>query len=111
MTSKHPKRYDIWLVNLDPTLGSEINKIRPVVIVSDELMNKYLDTVVACPLTTSIHTQWRSRIQIQCSGKLAEIAVDQIRILSKSRLIKKIDHLSNDNAQQLRITITQMYGE
>jgi mRNA interferase MazF len=57
MKSKHLKRYDIWLANLDPTLGSEINKTRPVVIVSDELMNKYLGTVVACPLTTKIHTQ------------------------------------------------------
>ncbi len=80
-------------------------------IVSDELMNKHLDTIVACPLTTTIHTQWRSRIQIQCSGKSAEIAVDQIRTLSKNRLIKKIDHLNHDNAQQVRITITQMYGQ
>ena len=46
------KRYEIYLANLDPTIGSEIQKTRPVVVVSDDLMNKYLDTVVTCPLTT-----------------------------------------------------------
>ena len=110
MTYNHPKRYDIFLANLDPTIGSEIKKTRPVVIVSDELMNKYLETIVACPLTSKIHKKWRSRIQIICKNKLSEIAVDQIRTISKLRLIKKIDSLNSKNALQLRITITEMYG-
>jgi len=105
------KRYEIYLANLDPTVGSEIRKTRPVVIISDNLMNKMLSTVVACPLTTKLHPKWRSRIQVNCAGKKAEIAVDQIRTLSKSRLIKKLDAIKSDQAMILRQLITEMYGE
>ena len=60
------KRYEIYLANLDPTIGSEIRKTRPIVVVSDDLMNKTLATIVACPLTTKLHPGWRSRIQTIC---------------------------------------------
>lgn len=103
-------RYDIFLVNLDPTIGSEINKTRPAVIISDELLNRHLKTVVACPLTTSIHRNWRSRIQTVCAGQDAEIAIDQIRAISKLRLIKRLDRLSPGTAAELRHVITEMYG-
>ena len=105
------KRYKIYLANLDPTLGSEIRKTRPVVIVSDNLMNKILSTVVACPLTTKLHSKWRSRIQVDCAGKKAEIAVDQIRTLSKLRLVKQLDEITADQALILRQLISEMYGE
>jgi len=105
------KRYEIYLANLDPTVGSEIRKTRPVVIISDNLMNKMLSTVVACPLTTKLHSKWRSRVQVVCAGKKAEIAVDQIRTLSKSRLIKQLDTIKADHALILRQLITEMYGE
>jgi len=111
MNSKQVKRYEIYLTNLESTLGSEINKTRPVVIVSDDNMNKYLETIVVCPLTTKTHEQWRSRIQIQCKGKTCEIAVDQIRTISKTRLIKSLDKLTHNAAQQLRRVISEMYGE
>ncbi len=105
------KRYEIYLANLDPTQGSEIRKTRPVVVVSDNLMNKMLSTIVACPLTTKLHPRWRSRVQVNCVGKKAEIAVDQIRTLSKSRLIKKLDNITLDEASIMRQLITEMYGE
>ena len=105
------KRYEIYLANLDPTIGSEIRKTRPVVIVSDDLMNKYLDTVVTCPLTTKLHPTWRSRIETICAGQKAEIAVDQIRAISKKRLIKKLGKLQRGIPSHLRKLITEMYGE
>ncbi|MBN1905219.1 MAG: type II toxin-antitoxin system PemK/MazF family toxin [Deltaproteobacteria bacterium] len=105
------KRYEIYYADLNPTIGNEIKKIRPVVIVSQNEMNKYLDTVVVCPLTSKLHPQWRSRIQIKCAQKNAEIAVDQIRTISKQRLKSKIDQLSTGKAAQLRKLITDMYGE
>lgn len=105
------KRYSIYLANLDPAIGSEIRKTRPVVIVSDDTMNKFLQTVVACPLTTQLHPEWRSRIQTTCEGKPAEIAVDQIRTISKLRLIKKLDKLPPTDITLLRQLITEMYGE
>ena len=104
-------RYGIYWANLDPVIGAEISKTRPVVVVSDDLMNAHLQTVVTCPLTTSLHPMWRSRIQIDVKGKEGEIAVDQIRTLSKKRLISKIDVLSSDDAMTLRMLISEMYGE
>ena len=105
------ERYGIYLANLDPTRGSEIAKTRPVVIISQDEMNRHLDTVVVCPLTTQLHPQWRSRIQIVCAKKKAEIAPDQIRTISKQRLGKRIDRLTPSIAAQLRHLITEMYGE
>jgi len=105
------KRYEIYYASLDPTIGREIQKTRPVVIISRNQMNKYSDTVVVCPLTTKLHPRWRHRIQITCADKPAEIAVDQIRTVSKQRLGQKIDELSSEKAAELRHIITHMYGE
>ena len=105
------KRYEIYFADLNPTIGSEIKKVRPVVIISQDEMNQYLETVVVCPLTSELHPQWRTRLQIKCANKEAEVAVDQIRTISKKRLKKKIDELSKIKAAQLRKLITDMYGE
>ena len=105
------KRYEIYFADLNPTIGSEIKKVRPVVIISQNEMNKYLETVVVCPLTSTLHPRWKTRLRIECAKKEAEIAVDQIRTISKQRLKKKIDNLSKTKAAQLRKLITDMYGE
>ncbi|MGV8056441.1 MAG: type II toxin-antitoxin system PemK/MazF family toxin [Smithellaceae bacterium] len=107
----NPKRYTIYFADLNPTIGSEISKVRPVVVVSQDAMNQYLETVVICPLTSRLHPKWRSRLQITCAGKTAEIAVDQIRTISKKRLKDGIDQLPTAQASQLRRIITEMYGE
>lgn len=86
-------------------------KIRPVVIVSLDVLNACLQTVTVCPLTSQLHPEWRSRLQIRCGRRPAEIAVDQIRTVSKTRLGKKIDELTTENAAELRRIITEMYGE
>ena len=104
----YPRRYTIYLADLNPAVGGEIQKVRPVVVVSLDVMNQFLDTVVVCPLTTSLHPHWRGRMQIQCAGKEAEIAVDQIRTISKQRLKRRIDNLFGDDAAQLRRLITEM---
>lgn len=105
------KRYDIVWAELDPARGSEIAKTRPVVIVSLDVLNLALATVTVCPLTSQLHPEWRSRVQIMCAGKPAEIAVDQIRTISKQRLKRKLDTLSESDAAALRRVITEMYGE
>ncbi|CCK80244.1 PemK-like protein [Desulfobacula toluolica Tol2] len=105
------KRYEIYFADLNQTIGSEIKKVRPVVIISQDEMNTHLETVVVCPLTSKLHPQWRTRLQIKCVNKKSEIAVDQIRTISKQRLKKKIDKLSNTKSAQLRKLITDMYGE
>lgn len=105
------ERYDILLASLDPTQGSEMAKTRPVAVVSPDAMNAALGTAVVCPLTTKLHPKWRSRIQISCAGKPAEIAVDQIRTISQSRLGRRIDVLKPVAAEELRRLISEMYGD
>ena len=104
-------RYAIYLADLNPTRGAEIAKTRPVVVVSRDEMNRNLDTIVVCPLTTKLHPRWRSRIPVTCARRKAEIAVDQIRAISKNRLVKRLDDLSTLDAPRLRRLIVEMYGE
>ena len=78
-------------------------------VISKKEMNKYSDTVVVCPLTTNLHPQWRSRIQISCANRQAEIAVDQIRTISRKRLGRQIDVLDKDVAAKLTGLIEMMY--
>jgi mRNA interferase MazF len=104
------KRYEIRWAALDPVQGSEMAKTRPVVIVSLDVLNAQLETVTVCPLTTQLHPTWRTRLSCRVGGQPAEIAVDQIRTISKARIGKKLGTLSEDEARALRWLITEMYG-
>jgi mRNA interferase MazF len=84
---------------------------RPVVIVSLDTLNQRLQRVTVCPLTTGLHPTWRSRLQVKMGRRNAEIAVDQIRTISKGRLGSRLGVLSKDEASLLRRIITEMYGE
>jgi mRNA interferase MazF len=105
------KRYEIRWASLDPVHGAEMAKTRPVVIVSLDVLNDCLQTVSICPLTSRQHAGWRSRLAVKLAGRDAEIAVDQIRTVSKFRLGDKAGVLSDDEAAALRRLITEMYGE
>jgi len=105
------ERYGIYLADLNPTRGAEIAKTRPVLVVSRDEMNRYLDTIGVCPLTAQLHPRWRSRIPVTCARRKAEIAVDQIRTISKDRLVKRLDSLSVTDAARVRRLIVEMYGE
>lgn len=105
------KRYEVRRAHLDPTTGAEMAKTRPVVIVSLDVLNQQLATVTVCPLTSQLHPTWRTRLGVRVARKHAEIAVDQIRTISKVRLGRKLGTLSAVDAGQLRRLITEMYGE
>ena len=105
------KRYEIRWAKLEPVLGSEIGKTRPVVIVSLDALNATLNTVTICPITSQLHPRWRTRLGIRCAGRPAEVAVDQIRTLSKARLGGLVGTLSSAAAAELRLLIQQMYAE
>ena len=105
------KRYEVRWASLDPTEGSEMAKMRPVVIVSLDVLNERLQTVTVCPLTSQLHPGWRTRLGIRIAHRDAEIAVDQIRTVSKSRLGRKLGALTDRDARALRRLITEMYGE
>ena len=105
------RRYEIRWARLDPGRGAEMAKTRPVVIVSLDALNERLQTVTVCPLTTQLHPAWRTRLSLRVRRRDVEIAVDQIRTISKSRLGKKLATLSEKEAGALRRLITEMYGE
>ena len=104
------KRDEIYWTRLDPVEGSEIGKTRPCVIVSLDVLNRVLATVVVCPLTSQLHPDWRSRLQVNVKGKPSEIAADQIRTVSKSRLGKRLGALSALDAAALRRLLGEMYA-
>jgi len=81
------------------------------VIVSLDALNARLQTITVCPLTTQLHPAWRTRLAVRIGRRPAEVAVDQIRTISKARLGKKLGNLSADEAAALRRLITEMYGE
>lgn len=110
MVAARIERYGVYLADLDPVRGREIAKTRPVVVISQEEMNRHLGTVVVCPMTTSLHPRWRSRVQAVCAGRKAEIAVDRIRTISKERLVRRLDSLQPAAAAQVRQLIVEMYG-
>lgn len=95
-------------MNLDPTIGREVQKSRPCVVVSSEAM-AVSGMVVVCPLTTTLHPSWSHRLQILCGKKKAEIMPDQIRAVSIERLGKLIDVLSDADAQSLRDLLAKLY--
>ena len=104
------KRYEIRLAALDVE-GAETAEPRPAVIVSIDALNEHLQTVTICPLTSRLHPSWRSRLTVRLGRRDAEIAVDQIRGVSKSRIGAKVGTLSEKDAGALRRLITEMYGE
>ena|SRR6266498_4567982 len=88
------KRFEVWLVNLEPTLGSEINKTRPCLVISPDVTNKHLNTVTIAAMTSTIKP-YPTRITCIFKKRTGQIALDQIRSIDKIRLVKKlgvIDH-------------------
>jgi mRNA interferase MazF len=105
------ERYAVHWVALDPARGSELRKTRPAVVVSLDPLNRALETVVVCPLTGQLHPGWRTRLQVKVGGKKSEIAADQIRVVSKARLGRKLSLLSTADAAALRRLLSEMYGD
>lgn len=85
------KRFDVFLVNLDPTIGSEIKKTRPAVIISPDSMNSSrLKTVIIAPMTSTIKDNFPTRILTEFNDKKGQIALDQMRSIDRSRIVKKL---------------------
>lgn len=85
------KRFDVFLVNLDPTIGSEIKKTRPAVIISPDAMNlSRLKTVIIAPMTSTIKDNFPTRILIEFKDKKGQIALDQLRSIDRARIVKKL---------------------
>ena len=101
-------QYEIVLVNLDPTIGSEIKKTRPCVIISPNEMNKYLRTIVVAPMTTK-SKKYPTRIEVKHDNKIGWIVIDQIRTIDKRRIIKTLGRLSQPEIKEVKSIIRETY--
>lgn len=98
-------RFDVFLVNLDPTVGHEIQKTRPCLVISPNEMNRHISTVIVAPMTTK-GRNYPTRISCSFQGKSGQIILDQIRTIDKERLVKKLGVISK-NAQMKTLNILQ----
>ena len=103
------RRFDLYLINLDPTLGSEIAKTRPCIVLSPDEMNRHLHTVIVAPLTRTCK-QWPTRHPIRFQDKTGQIALDQLRTVSKQRLIKYLGRLEGAEQPQLLKRLQAMFA-
>ena len=103
------RRFEVWFVNLDPAIGKEIKKIRPCLIVSPDESNKYLNTIVAVPMTTIIRN-YPTRIHCVFQKKKGQVAIDQIRSLDKSRLVKKAGTLNEQFCKVVCKTLLEYFA-
>jgi len=102
------KQYQIILVNLDPTIGSEIKKTRPCVIISPNEMNKYLRTIVIAPMTTS-SKEYPTRVKVKHDDKIGWIVLDQIRTIDRKRIIKIFGEIQDFEIQELKSVLKETY--
>jgi mRNA interferase MazF len=100
-------QYDIYWVDLNPSLGSEINKVRPAVIISPDEMNTHLNTVIIAPMTSKIKS-YPFRINCVLEGKKAGIVLDQIRTIDKIRLRNRIGRLTNLHIFEVKNILKEM---
>lgn len=103
------ERFDVYLVNLDPTLGSEIQKTRPCVVVSPNEMNRHIATVIIAPMTTQGKT-YPTRVPCEFQGKAGHVVLDQLRTVDKIRLVKRLGCLSSIEQQAVLVALSDLFA-
>ena len=102
------KQYEIVLVNLNPTLGSEINKTRPCIVISPNEMNTHLKTIIVAPMSTS-SKNYPTRIEIKHNDKIGWIVIDQIRTIDKQRIVKVLGKMTKPEIKELKAVINETF--
>lgn len=103
-----PRRDEVWLVSLNPTQGSEIQKTRPCLVVSPNEANKYLRTVIIAPMTTTGRS-YPTRVSITFQNRRGQVALDQIRAVDRQRLIRKLGTAPTKTAQAVSSVLVEMF--
>ncbi len=101
-------QYDIVIVNLDPTVGSEIKKTRPCLVVSPNEMNRHLATLVICPITSQ-SKNYPTRVSFDLEGQLNWIVIDQIRTIDQSRVTKTIGNIDDETIEKVKAVIKEAF--
>ena len=103
------RRFDVWLVNLDPTQGSEIRKTRPCVVISPDEMNRHIRTVIIAPMT-STRRRYPTRVDLTFRKTKGQVALDQIRTIDNSRLTRKLGRLPERRARAVADVLVEMFA-
>lgn len=103
------KRFEVYLINLDPTQGKEIKKTRPCLVISPDEMNRFIATVIVAPMTTR-GRDYPSRVACEFQGKHGQIVLDQIRTVDKSRLIQKLGEIDRDTQTQVLAVLSEIFA-
>jgi mRNA interferase MazF len=104
------KRFEVYLVNLDPTIGTEIQKTRPCLVISPDEMNDHISTVIVAPMTTK-GREYPTRIACHFQDKDGQVILDQIRTLDKTRLVKKLGKISPITQKAVITALSEMFAE
>jgi len=103
------RRYHVHLVELDPTRGSEIRKTRPCVVVSPDEMNRHIRTAIVAPIT-SVERDYPTRVDVTFRNRHGQVALDQIRTVDKSRLVRHLGPLPEHQARAIADTLQSMFA-
>ena len=103
-------RFDVYIVILDPTIGSEIQKTRPCLIISPDEMNRHIATVIIAPMTTKGQS-YPTRVACTFQGKEGQIVLDQIRTIDKSRLARKLGKINKETQSDVLSVLNEMFSE
>jgi mRNA interferase MazF len=103
------KRFDVFLVSLDPTKGKEIKKTRPCLVVSPDEMNRFIATVIVAPMTTK-DRDYPTRIPCEFQGKQGKVVLDQIRTVDKNRFVRRLGRIDKDTQQTVLAALNQMFA-
>lgn len=102
-------RFDVYLINLDPTVGSEIKKTRPCLVISPDEMNHHIRTVIVAPMT-SASKSYPTRVACTFKGKEGQIVLDQIRTIDKERLVKKIGTIDSNTQVEVVSVLQRLFA-
>jgi mRNA interferase MazF len=103
------KRFDVYLINLDPTIGSEIQKTRPCLVISPDEMNRFIRTLIVAPMTTK-GTSYPTRVACKFQGKQGQIVLDQIRTVDKTRLVKRLGRIDTRTQTEVLSVLGEMFA-
>lgn len=104
------QRFDVFLVNLDPTVGSEIRKTRPCLVISPDEMNRWIRTVIVAPMTTKSRS-YPTRVACEFQGKQGQVVLDQIRTVDKRRLVRKLGRMDQPTQVAVLAILVEMFAE
>ncbi|HVF59918.1 MAG TPA: type II toxin-antitoxin system PemK/MazF family toxin [Thermoanaerobaculia bacterium] len=109
VVSAGPRRGEVYLIDLNPTRGGEIRKVRPCLVVSPEELNAHLRTVIVAPLTTGSHA-YPFRVPCRFAGKVGHVVLDQVRAVDRDRLLRRLGRLAPTTARRVLAVLQQMFA-